>query len=227
MVAFDSQSIAPQVWSLAPEDTLALVFWTKNPKKLLENRKLLDPYNVIVHMTITGWHEAEDGVPGYQEAAALMYLASQSFKVYWRFSPIPILPLDELEGRFSYLLNYASLASGLDRVYVSFLQENDRVPETRSWRERRDILNMLADKARSRDVEVILCSDDRDLWTQDASFSTGPCVPATDFEREVRSEDCGCVLMADPFTVNESCGYNCAYCYAADKILSFERRDTT
>ena len=36
MVAFDPRKAsAPGVWSLQPEDTLGLVFWTKNPMNLL------------------------------------------------------------------------------------------------------------------------------------------------------------------------------------------------
>jgi len=227
MVAFDTQSIAPQVWSLAPEDTLGLVFWTKNPKKLSENRELLEPYNVIVQMTATGWAEAEKGAPDLNESAKLLYEASRAFKVYWRFSPIPLLPHQELLRRFGFLLTYASMGAGLDRVYVSFLQENDRMPETRSSQERFDILNMLSEKARERGVDVLLCADDRDLVKEGAVFKTGICVPASDFQGATQEEDCGCVLMADPFTINETCMYNCTYCYTADRSLSPERRDTT
>ena len=41
------------------------------------------------------------------------------------------------------------------------------------------------------------------------------------------SEGCGCVLMADPFTINESCTFGCQYCYAADKSLAPKKRNTT
>jgi len=229
MVAFDPKSIAPQAWSLAPEDTLGLVFWTKNPRMLVRTKHIFEEYDVSVHMTATGWEEAEEGAPGLRESALLLADAAKAFKkVYWRFSPVPLLPNEELLRRFSEILMYAALSGGLDRVYVSFLQENDRMPETRTGPEKSDILNMLADKAAERDVRVILCSDDQSLVKPGVPFETGHCVPESDFPgAPVSLEDCGCVLMADPFTINEACLYKCAYCYTADSSLSAERRDTT
>jgi hypothetical protein len=228
MLAFDSKSSAPETWSLAPADTLGLVFWTKNPKRLIQNRELLEPYNVVVHMTATGWTEAETGAPSLEESGQLLVETVKVFeKVHWRFSPIPLLPTRELYERFSKLLNYAILAN-LDHVYVSFLQKNDRMPELRSSSHKFDILNFLADIAKTRDVNVILCADDKSLLKPGALFQTGPCVQAEDFgsDHPISFENCGCVAMADPFTVNEACDYDCSYCYSSDKSLSFEKRDT-
>ena len=227
LAAFEPRCAEPQIWSLAPEDTLGLTFWTKNPSNLILNKELLKPYNVVVQMTITGWYEAEAGVPDYEKAASLMFHASKEFKVYWRFSPIPVLPQDELLPRFSYLLTYASVGCGLDRVYVSFLQKNDRMPETRSPQEKYDVLNSLAELAADRGVKVVLCDDDRSVWKPGAAFEPGVCAPASDFDGPTVEEECGCVLMADPFTINEACPYNCAYCYTADNNISPERRNTT
>lgn len=227
MVAFDPRTMAPGIWALTPNETLGLVFWTKNPKNLIQHRQRLDPYNVIVHMTVTGWWEVEKKAPTIFEAGYLLAEVSKIFKTYWRFSPIPLLPPEKLLPRFCKLLDYASLAH-TDRVYVSFLQDNDLISETRSLQERFDLLNSMAEKAKPFGIKVLLCADDQNFntWPK-ASFQTSACVQTTDFGKGMRSESCGCVLMVDPFTINEACELNCQYCYTADRALSPHKRNTT
>jgi len=228
MVAFDPWVAAPGVWSLTPQDTFSLVFWTKNPKNLIEAQKCLNPYQVIIHMTATGWEEAEKKSPCLLESGNLMLEVSKAFeKIYWRFSPIPLLPQAELFVRFYKLLEYAFRAR-ITCVFVSFLQPNDHIIEIRTLQERFDILNLLADTAMGFGVKVILCADDRSFTTwPKALFETGICVPPSDFKETTVKEGCGCALMVDPFTINESCEYQCAYCYAGDRSLSLQRRNTT
>jgi hypothetical protein len=227
MVAFDPKTATPKVWSLVPEDTLGLVFWTKNSRTLIQNKRLLEPYKVVVNLTITGWFEAEEGVPNFYKAGKLLTDTSETFKTYWRFSPIPLLPIEILLFRFQHLLAYASLAK-LNQVLVSFIQPNDKVQETRSLQERFDILNMLAEKAEKVGIKVVLCADDVSFkGYKGAIFETSPCVYSTDFDYTVKMEKCGCVSMVDPFTVNEACEYNCDYCYSGYKNFSKEKRDTT
>lgn len=229
MVAFDPRTAAPGVWSLSPEDTLGLVFWTKNPANLILSQKRLEPYHVTVHMTATGWAEVEKGAPTLDQSGMLLIAAARAFQVYWRFSPVPSLPEPELLERFRRLLRYAERA-GLRQVFVSFLQPNDQVPEVRPPKARFDLLNRMAGEAAPFGVQVVLCKDDPTFadW-RGQGFKTGACVQAVDFggEGRVHLENCGCVLMVDPFTINESCTFGCAYCYAADKSLSPRKRNTT
>jgi len=223
MMAFDPLRTAPSWWSLKPEDTLGLVFWTKDPTNLLRNRTLLAPYRTSVHVTITGWEEVEKGAPKLQEAGNLLVETARAFEtVYWRFSPIPLLPGIEVLNRFNELLFYAVVA-GLDRVYVSFLQENDLMPETRTAQERTLLLQTMVEEASRFGVSVLLCADDTSL----SGVPQGVCVPPSDFEVAGPVEGCGCPVMADPFTINEVCTFGCQYCYAADKSLSSKKRNTT
>lgn len=230
MVAFDPRTAAPGVWSLAPDDTLGLVFWTKNPTNLLRNRGLLDPYRVTVHMTATGWSEVERGAPTLDESGRLLITTAKAFeRVYWRFSPIPKLPPSEVIDRFGRLLVYAAMAE-VRQVFVSFLQPNDKIPEERSTKARFALLNRLAQEADMFGVQVVLCKDDRSFQgCSGGRFATDACVQPVDFggEHRVHLENCGCVVMVDPFTINESCHFGCDYCYAGDKSLSTKKRNTT
>ena len=224
MVAFDPRTAVPGRWSLAPEDTQGLVFWTKDPSNLLRDRELLRPYQVQVHVTLTGWHEAEKGAPDIRTGARLLKETVEAFgraNVTWRFSPVPLLPIDEVLERYNHI---ATLVRQ-EEVFVSFLQENDLVPETRDPVERSVLLFEMAQVYPA--TKVLLCNEDQ--TTPDSlGVSRGVCAPGFRGALDAAQfEGCGCVLMADPFTINESCTMGCQYCYAADKSLSGKKRNTT
>ena len=172
-------------------------------------RDRLREYRVKVHVTVTGWHEVEKGAPSLREGADKLALAADAFgpeHVTWRFSPVPDVP--DVADRFEAILAMAS-HYGVKSVYLSFLQENDLLPETRSEQDR-------------------LLMGHPDLHP---NLGSGICAPPEDFALPNRerppSEGCGCVLMVDPFTVNESCTMGCAYCYAGDKNSAQKKRNTT
>ena len=234
MVAFDPRTAIPSRWSLRPEDTLSLVFWTKDPSNILEAHELLEPYRVKVHVTITGWHEAEKGAPTLEDVCHNYRRSAFHFKpenVTWRFSPVPLVP--DVIARFEKI---AGLLEGYtDLVYLSFLQPNDRVPEARSAEERVAIMKQLARVAQTAGMRVRLCNEDRTLLGVQGlptNLQAGVCAPPEDFALPktnvvVPSEGCGCALMVEPFTINESCSMGCQYCYAADVSLADHKRNTT
>jgi hypothetical protein len=228
MIAFDQRDAMPYRWSLAPEDTYGLVFWTKNPKNLVQDRAVLDAYPLHIHMTLTGWVEEERGAPALEEGCALLREVVSVYgaeRVTWRMSPLPVLPEGILLSRFDRILDTAG-GAGLKRVVVAFVQTNDLVQEPRGEEEKLALLHAMADRARPFGVDVELCADDRRL-TQDRKESPrlGVCVPPIFGPTPV--ERCGCALMADPFTINESCNMGCSFCYAADRSLSPHKRNTT
>lgn len=229
MVGFDPTSGVPYWWSLKPQDVLGLIFWTKNPSNLLAY--YLGGYRVKVHVTVTGWSEAEQGAPDMRSGAELLGRVVETYgpeNVVWRFSPVPMVP--DVVDRFETILRVASRNRDLQRVYVSFLQTNDLVPETRSACEKVDVLCQLAKCAEKKGVRVLLCNEDQLLQGhpgQHPNLASGVCAPPEDFLPGGPTEACGCALMVDPFTVNEACSIKCSYCYAADKALSPKRRNTT
>ena len=226
MLAFDPRTGVPSRWSLRPSETCGLVFWTKDPRNLIAAQLRLEPYNVAVHVTATGWEEVEKGAPSMEDAGRLLIETSKAFqRVYWRFSPIPLLPDWVVLERFRILSGYAAQA-GIKSVFCSFLQPNDRIPETRTVEQRFALLNEMADDAAKLGIRVELCRDDLSFMGRDAKFQTSICVPAQDFPTSSAYERCGCVLMVDPYTINEACSFGCQYCYAADQELSAKKRNS-
>ena len=247
MRAFDPRSAVPVEWSLAPAETLGLVFWTKNPENLIQDHAILTPYRKVIHMTLTGWEEVEKGAPDIQEGLALMRRAVATFgpeNVTWRFSPVPMT--DDVLDRFDYMAQRVALF-GIKEVYVAFLQENDLMPETRARRTRVELLKQMAQKAHLR---VLLCNEDRSLQDEHMkpnNLASGICESGERFQhvpeqfdpafpassrvmgalRLPPREGCGCAMAVDPFTINETCTMGCSYCYAADKSLASKKRNTT
>ena len=231
MVGFDPRTAVPSKWSLDPEDVFGLIFWTREPENLLQHAELLKPYPLVVHMTATGWHEVELEAPSINGSIGSMARLVDTFgpeRVVWRFSPVPAVP--DAVTRFEVLAS-AVVKFGLDRVYVSFLQPNDLMPERRSHDERRALLLEMA--KRGHGLEVIICQDDRSGefgLPQPANLGYGVCESGDRFTpgpTRLKFEDCGCAMAVDPFTVTESCTMGCRYCYAADKSLALNKRDTT
>lgn len=234
MIAFDPTTAIPAWWSLRPEDTLGLVFWTKDPTNLLFDAPRLRDHKVKIHVTATGWEEVEKGAPTLRQAANLVGMTAEAFgveNVTWRFSPVPIVP--DVVERFDAIMALAA-SVGIQSVYLSFLQENDLMPETRSEQDRLNLLAQMAELGAPRNVKVYLCNEDRLLAKYPgyhSNLASGVCAPPEDFALEGRSlppsEGCGCVLMVDPFTQNESCTLGCKYCYAANNGSAAKKRNTT
>lgn len=84
---------------LSPENTHALVLWSKNFKNVLDNPGLLDDYNLYFQYTITGYSKfLEPNVPEYKESmktleGLLKRYRPEQFNI--RFDPIIISTLGE------------------------------------------------------------------------------------------------------------------------------------
>lgn len=223
MVAMDPRTGLPDRWSLAPTDTLGLVFWTRNSRNLVRDAAMLAPYQKVVHFTLTGWHEVELRAPGIDEGLEMLAATVDAFgvdNVRWRFSPVPVV--QDVVERFARIAARAA-SIGLKAVYVSFLQPNDWAPESRSCGERESLLWGLAGVT---SLEVLLCNEDSSTPVGGA-VRRGVCEGGAQFASDIRTENCGCALTVDPFSQNEACVYGCRYCYAGNQATARRKRNTT
>lgn len=234
MIGFDPRTAVPAHWSLDPQDTLGLIFWTKDPRNLVQEANLIGQYRTKIHLTVTGWEEVERGAPNLRGSLVSLGATVRAFgaqNVTWRFSPVPLVA--DVVERFERIARIAQ-DNGLTSTYLSFLQPNDQLPETRTEEERIQTLRAIAEVAAQYGVHVRLCNEDRLLAGTPGAYpnlASGVCAAPEDFDlggqNPAPSEGCGCILMIDPFTFNESCGMGCQFCYAADKTLSPKKHNTT
>jgi hypothetical protein len=217
----------PARWSLAPEDVLGLVFWTRDPRALIQDVDLLKPYSLVIHMTITDWWEVEDRVPRSSESLEWLKQAVDTFgtqNVVWRFSPVPAV--DDVVERFERLVK-AVYPTGLRSVYMSFLQENDQLWDPRNADEQRQVIRSMAQVCPS-DFEVRLCRENRVPIGGSCkllNLRRAVCEDGSRFHLPVHGPDsslvdsCGCAISVDAFTINEGCKFGCKYCYAVQEPL--------
>lgn len=204
-----------------------MIFWTRNPENLIKDKALLEPYQKVIHFTLTGWEEVEKAAPTLEEGLELMAKAADAFgpeNMTWRFSPIPTVP--DAFDRFDRIAQRA-ISLGIPQCYVAFLQTNDLLTEGRSLEERRQLLVTMG---LTKGIEVLLCNEDSTLAKRDdlsIFISKGICEDGSRFRENPQTEKCGCAFAIDPFTINESCIYGCQFCYAADKKLTPRKRNTT
>lgn len=227
-LGIDPRTALPAKWSLKPEDSLGLVFWTREPSNLIRSAGRLKGHQLVIHMTMTGWHEVEKGAPNLARSLFLLELAVDKFgpeSLVWRFSPIPLV--EDVVERFSRLAAGAEKL-GLKEVFVAFLQDNDYMTEPRTLEARQGLLRQLASSTK---LQVRLCNEDRTLAgaTGPDNLGFGICEGGQRFQlsQSLPTEGCGCALAVDPFTINESCIFGCSYCYAADEALAPRKRNTT
>lgn len=238
MEGIDPRTGVPSYWSLKPEDTLGLIFWTKDPSNLVKYADLIRPFKVQVHVTVTDWHEEEPGVPHWTRAtleAVKLADRLREASFVWRFSPVPLLSPGLSRGvveRFAYIAPIMSTIT--KEVFISFLQTNDHIRETRTPEERVSLMRDMGHVADQWGMNVRLCNEDRTLVGVEglpSNLSSGVCAPPEDFALPGRekppSEGCGCALAVEAFSINESCVFGCRYCYAADETLSGKKRNTT
>jgi hypothetical protein len=169
--------------SLAPQDVLWFVFWTRWPRPFLPtlDHLLGRRFPVLFNLTITGLGgtAVEPGSPPTERALAAAHeLAARlpPAAIQWRYDPVFLS--ERWDARF-HAEGFARLADALagrvDRVAISFVQAYGRrvAPDLHRYgREHGDALvpredpraldlaRALAELARERGLRLVVCADD-------------------------------------------------------------------
>jgi DNA repair photolyase len=228
--------------SLLPEDVDAIVFWTRNPTKLLPH---LDELTELGHrfyfqFTITGYPRAlETKTLNPHKALDVFKQLSAKMgaeKVIWRYDPIlfsNLLPFDEHLRLFSKLAR--ELEGHTHRVVISFAdfyQKTEKNLKTVDTLVYSDITHnhelclslsqKMSDIARQHGLEIYSCAEDVDLAAQ--GIQHGKCIDEAlinnlfglllaNNKDPGQREACGCVKSIDIGAYN-TCLHGCKYCYA-------------
>ncbi|KNC91733.1 DUF1848 domain-containing protein [Trabulsiella odontotermitis] len=228
--------------SLLPEDVDAIVFWTRNPTKLLP---YLDELTELGHrfyfqFTITGYPRALEAktLNPHKALDVFKQLSAKvgADKVIWRYDPIlfsNMLPFDEHLRLFSKLAG--ELEGHTRRVVISFAdfyQKTEKNLKTVDTLVYSDITHnhelclslsqKMADIARQHDLAIYSCAEDVDLATQ--GIQHGKCIDEAlinnlfglllaNNKDPGQREACGCVKSVD-IGVYNTCLHGCKYCYA-------------
>jgi DNA repair photolyase len=228
--------------SLRPEDVEAIVFWTRNPEKIIEHFHELNDrgFNYYFQYTITGYPRSlEKSVPSPHKAIETFKLLSDrigSGRVIWRYDPILASNLVEIDEHIRLFTKIASLLQGkTKRVVVSFAdlykktERNLNIIEGLRFRDVLQDRNVafelareLAEIAKQNGMEIQSCAEAVELSS--VGIEHGKCIDDDLLKREFglllpgakdkgQREECGCIKSVDIGQYN-TCAHGCAYCYA-------------
>lgn len=228
--------------SLKPEDVEVIVFWTRNPLKLMPFLPEMDAqgYRYYFQYTITGYpREVEKSVPKPHRAIETFIDLSRQIgqnKVVWRYDPIllsNLLTVEEHKRLFSKIAGM--LAGHTNRVVISFADFYKKTEKnlkqvdglicsdiTQKQEQLFELSAYMANVAAVHDMDIKSCAEAVDIAS--AGVLHGKCIDdalikdvfGLSLDRKKDSgqrEECGCIKSID-IGVYNTCLHGCSYCYA-------------
>jgi hypothetical protein len=225
--------------NLAPELVDCIVFWSKNPKpmidKLQSDRTLLKDYNYYFQFSLNPYEpDVEAGLPPKTEIIETFKRLSDMIdpqRVIWRYDPVlvnskystayHIDKFDEFSGAlkgytekvtFSFIDFYKKIAKNIKLLEVVEI----------STEEKNIIAQRFSEIAKSNNLSIDTCAEEIDL--SGYGITHARCIDdrliskivghylLVEKDKNQRLE-CGCVKSIDIGEYN-SCSNGCTYCYA-------------
>ncbi|WP_394922561.1 DUF1848 domain-containing protein [uncultured Robinsoniella sp.] len=220
---------------LSPEVVDGIVFWTKNPKPILERLKELKDYAYYFQYTINPYgREIEEHLPPLKERMELFKTLSEMIgkeRVIWRYDPIILNntynPQYHLE-QFAYMAD--ELAPYTKKCVFSYLDFYTKMKNRMKQmgirpadREEKEYLAEAFSKTASRcGIVLETCAEDIDL--EKYGILHGRCIddkllsqiiecPLKVEKDKNQRLECGCAASIDIGLYN-TCKNGCVYCYA-------------
>jgi len=224
-----------KVISLDPELTDCIVFWSKNPKPMIDKLDFLKDYKYYFQFTLTPYEsDVEARLPLKTEIIETFKKLSDIIgpqKVIWRYDPILIsnkyntaYHIDKFEKLAGVLKGYT------EKVIISFMDFYKKITENIkllgiteiSTEEKNIIAQDFSEIARNNHFSIDTCAEDIDL--SEYGITHARCIDdrliskitgnnlLVEKDKNQRLE-CGCVKSIDIGEYN-SCSNGCVYCYA-------------
>lgn len=221
--------------NLSPSLIDCIVFWSKNPRPMLDRLNLLDKYMYYFQFTINPYNtEIELTVPKKNSVIETFKQLSDKIgakRVVWRYDPILLADNIDINYHLKYFEEIAKrLHTYTDTCVISFIDLYKKV--------QRNIINTSAREpcmnemfslamgivkiAHSYGITIQSCAEKIEL--EQLGIKHGKCIDNILIEdllgiklivskdKNQRSE-CGCVQSIDIGEYN-TCPHNCVYCYA-------------
>jgi len=230
------------VINLNPELVDCIVFWSKNPKPMIDNLQLIKDYNYYFQFTLNPYEpDVEARLPPKAEIVETFKKLSDTIgpqKVIWRYDPILInskyntaYHIEKFEKLSAVLKGYT------EKTTFSFIDFYKKIAENISLLGVTEISteekNIIADNfskiAKNNNFTIDTCAEDIDLSgygiTHACCIDDRLISKITGYNLLVEKDknqrfECGCVKSIDIGEYN-SCPNGCVYCYAnySDKIV--------
>jgi len=221
--------------NLDPEIVDCIVFWSKNPKPMIDKFQLIKDYKYYFQFTLNPYDsDIEAGLPPKPEIIETFKKLSDIIgpqKVIWRYDPILInskyntaYHIDKFEKTANVLKGYT------EKVIISFIDFYKKIAENIklleiieiSMEEKKTIAQKFSEIAKNNNFSIDTCAEDIDL--SEYGISHARCIDdrliskITGYNLLVEKDknqrpECGCVKSIDIGEYN-TCPNGCVYCYA-------------
>lgn len=230
--------------SLTKEAVDCFVFWTKNPKNIINYIDLLCDYKFYFQVTITPYgNSIEAGMPKKDEIISSFIKLSNKIgkeKVIWRYDPILLNKNIDYDYHFKYYEYIASKLSGFtNKCIISYLDEyrkterntKDLFLKKINKEDMIEIAKGLSEIAYKHNINISTCCEKVDLSNYGINHSK--CIDdklisqiagtklLINKDKNQRNE-CGCVKSID-IGVYNTCPHLCKYCYANYSFKTAQR----
>ncbi len=221
--------------NLSPELVDCIVFWTKNPKPMIDKLQLLNDHKYYFQFTLNPYEpDVEARLPPKTEIIDTFKRLSGMIgpqKVIWRYDPILLnskystaYHIDKFEELAGCLKGYT------EKVVFSFIDFYKKIAENLkllgvieiTTEEKNIIAQKFSEIARNNNLSIDTCAEDIDL--SGYGIAHARCIDdrliskITGYDLTVQKDknqrlECGCAKSIDIGEYN-SCSNGCVYCYA-------------
>lgn len=236
--------------SLLPDDVEVIVFWTKNPKPLLDSLDELDQrgYRYYFQYTLNGYpKDLEPNLPSLEERIETFRALSEKLgrqKVIWRYDPIILSDKTPADFHTETFARIASELSGFTpRAVISIADEYRAakgrlsrsnigyIPNPLDQEKFPEMMRSISKSADENGMEIFSCAEVMDL--DEYGIQHGKCID-NEYIRSVFGFDviskkdktqraaCGCVASKD-IGQYDTCLHGCSYCYATHSGITLEK----
>lgn len=221
---------------LSPDVVDCIVFWTKNPEKMIDQLDYLRDYVFYFQFTLTGYgNDIEPNIPNKRDQIISIFqrlskkIGKQ--KVIWRYDPIFISKKYTMDYHLKAFEEIASnLADYTEKVVISYIDLYAKTQRNTNGLDIEEMTNVSMINLAKQMKEVALrynliietCAEQIDL--QDIGIQHGSCIDKKLIEKLVgckligekdknQRKECGCLESVEVGTYN-TCLNGCKYCYA-------------
>lgn len=221
--------------SLKLEDVDCFVFWTKNPKPLLNRLDELEGYNYYFQFTLNSYgKDIEPKVPA--KGAEMLSIFRELYdkigrdRIVWRYDPILITEKYTVKYHKKYFEELACRLNGMfDHCIISFVDVYGKCKDNfqnygmraPSVEEMEELAESFSAVAKTLGFEIHTCAEKIDL--EKYGMKHGSCIDpdiiekitGKRFARKANGQrsECRCLPSID-IGEYDTCPHQCLYCYA-------------
>ena len=221
--------------TLSPEVVDCIVFWSKNPRPMLDRLGELKDYMYYFQYTINAYDQGlEAGVPRKEGIINTFKVLSEAIgpkRVIWRYDPILLTETLDKDYHINYFEELAKRLEGYTNTcvisFVDLYKKTQRNLRDKNVREpsTAEMLELAAKMfviAKHYGMNIQTCAEE--IALESVGIKHGKCIDNALIEdllgvKLVVSKDpnqrkeCGCVQSIDIGEYN-TCAHGCKYCYA-------------